>query len=46
MTLAETTRSRTHRSRSVTEIVSDLDVMKLVRLAVWVAFVVLLIVLA
>lgn len=40
MTLAETTRFRTRRSRSAT------DWMKLVRLVVWVAFCVLLIVLA
>ena len=46
MTLAETTRSRTHRSRSVTDVMWDLDVWMLVRLGVWVAFCVLLLVLA
>jgi hypothetical protein len=42
MTLAETTRYRTRRTRSATEVVSDLDVLKLVRLGVWVLFCVLL----
>jgi hypothetical protein len=41
MTLAETTQSRIRRPRSA----GDLDVLKLVRLGVWVAFCVLLIVL-
>lgn len=46
MTHAGTTRSQTHRTRSVTEFMWDLDVWMLVRLGVWVAFCVLLIVLA
>jgi hypothetical protein len=41
MTLAETTPSRTRRPRSV----DDLDVLKLIRLGVWIAFCVLLLVL-
>ena len=46
MTLAETTPSRTHRARSAGDPMADLDVWKLVRLAVWVVFCILLIVLA
>lgn len=46
MTLAEITRSRTRRSRSATEVVASLDWWKLVRVGVWVAFCVLLLVLA
>jgi len=45
MTHAETTRSPTHRAKSVAEVMETLDVLKLARLAVWVAFCVLLIVL-
>lgn len=41
MTLAEITQFRTRRSRSATR--RPLDVMKLIRLAVWVGFVVLLV---
>ena len=46
MTLVETTRSRTHRAKSVADLVGDLDYVKLLRFAVWVIFCVLLIVLA
>jgi hypothetical protein len=46
MTLAETTRSRTHRTRSATELFWSLDVWHLLRFVVWVAFCVLLLVLA
>lgn len=46
MTLAETTRSRTRRTRSATEVMDHLDVWMLVRLGVWVVFCVLLILLA
>jgi hypothetical protein len=46
MTLASTTPSRTRPARSAAEVMSQLDVLKLVRLAVWLAFCVLLIVLA
>lgn len=41
MTLAETTRSRTRRSRSATEVMASWDVLKLIRIAVWIAFCVL-----
>lgn len=46
MALAETTRYRTRRAKSAADVMADLDVWKLVRLAVWVAFCVLLIILA
>lgn len=46
MTLAESTRSHPRRTRSAAEVMWDLDVWMLVRLGVWVAFCVLLIVLA
>ena len=46
MALVETTRSRTHRSRSATEVMASLDWWKLARFGVWVALCVLLIVLA
>lgn len=46
MTLAEITRSPTRRAKSVADLVGDLDYMKLLRMSVWVAFCVLLIVLA
>lgn len=46
MTLAEITRSPTRRAKSAGEVMADLDVWKLVRLAVWIAFCVLLIILA
>lgn len=46
MALAETTRSRPRRARSATEVVASLDWGQLIRFAVWVAFCVLLIVLA
>jgi hypothetical protein len=45
MTLAETTRSRTRRPRSAAEVMASLDILKLVRIGVWVAFCVLLVVL-
>lgn len=45
MTLAETTRSRTRRSRSATEVMASWDVLKMARIAVWIVFCVLLIVL-
>lgn len=45
MTLAESTQSRIRRTRSATELVASVDVWKLVRFGVWVAFCVLLIVL-
>ena len=46
MTLVEITQSRIRRTRSATDRMASLDVMKLVRLGVWVAFCVLLLVLA
>lgn len=46
MTLAESTRSRTPRKTSAVDVLSDVDWVKLARLGVWVAFCVLLIVLA
>lgn len=46
MTLAETTRSRTHRRTSAVDVFANVDWVKVLRLAVWVAFCVLLIVLA
>lgn len=46
MTLAESTRYRTRRAKSATDVMADLDVWKLVRLAVWVVFCIALIVLA
>lgn len=46
MALAETTRYRTRRVKSAGDVVSNLDVMLLVRLGVWVVFCVLLIILA
>lgn len=46
MTLAETTRSPIRRSRSATEVMASVDWMKLARFGVWLAFCVLLIVLA
>lgn len=45
MTLVEITRSRTRPARSASKSV-DVDVLQIVRLAVWVAFCVLLLVLA
>lgn len=46
MTLAETTRSRTRRARSVTDVHANVDYLKLIRFGVWVVFCVLLVVLA
>lgn len=46
MTLVETTQSRTRQARSVGEVVSTLDVLKLLRLGVWLAFCLLLLILA
>lgn len=46
MTLAESTRSRTPRRTSAIDVFAHLDWEKLIRLGVWVAFCVLLIVLA
>lgn len=46
MTLVETTQSRTRRQRSAGEAISTLDVLKILRLGVWLAFCVLLLVLA
>lgn len=46
MTLAESTRYRTRRAKSATDVMADLDVWKLVRLVVWVVFCIALIVLA
>lgn len=45
MTLAEITRSPTRQARSVADVMANLDVLKLARLLVWVAFCILLIVL-
>lgn len=44
MTLAETTRSRTRRSRSATEVMASWDVLKLVRIGVCIAYCVLLVI--
>lgn len=46
MTHAGTTRSRTHRTRSATELLWSLDVWHVLRFVVWVVFCVLLLVLA
>lgn len=46
MALAEITRSPTRRAKSATEVMQTLDLWKFARLGVWLAFCVLLIVLA
>jgi hypothetical protein len=46
MTLAESTRYRTRRVKSAAEVMADLDRWKLARLAVWLVFCILLVVLA
>jgi hypothetical protein len=46
MTLAEITRSPTRRAKSAGDVVADLDGWKLVRLVVWIAFCIALIVFA
>lgn len=46
MTLAESTRSPSHRKPSAIDMLPDLDWVKLIRLGVFLAYVVLLIVLA
>lgn len=46
MTLAELTRYRTRRAKSVAEVMTDLDLWKFARLGVWLVFCILLVVLA